>query len=231
MIAVAQWTSSSTSSSGPSAASAVNSAATAARTRSPAAAEPGVSRGPTTGSTSSPSRVRRRSPIAGGTVPAYAGCSSRATVRARRSRAVSGSSVSSMPQAVRTMSATADRSRPSPYGVQRPHSTRAPGSSPWKRESSCARRVLPTPASPETSTLRGDAVSETSSRRPTSRPSSASRPIIGTSSPRPSRLADDERRPTSSYAVTGSRLPLSRSGVSARQDAAYIVASAVSRPA
>ena len=31
--------------------------------------------------------------------------------------------------------------------------------------------------------------------------------------------------------MTGSRLPLSRSGVSARQDAAYIVATAVSRPA
>jgi hypothetical protein len=52
-----------------------------------------------------------------------------------------------------------------------------------------------------------------------SRPSSASRPIIVASSPRPSRLAEADRRPTSSYAGTGSRLPFSRSGGSERHEA------------
>ena len=231
MVGVAQCRSSRTSSSVPSRASAVNSAATARRACSPPTAAPGAagSRGSPTSSSFSPRSARSRSAAPGGSGRPEA--SRRAVVRCSRARAVSTSSLSTMPQAVRTISVTAARSRPSPYGEVRPHSTRALGSSPANRVSSWPRRVLPTPASPETRTTRGLARSDTSTRRPMSRPSSASRPTNGASSPRPSRLEPGGRSPSSSCATTGSRLPLSRSGGSARHEAIGIVARTVSRPA
>ena len=165
------------------------------------------------------------------TVPAIG--SRRAIVRRTRSAMTSGAprSATVMPQAVRTQSASGRRLRPSPYGMHLPQSTRLPSISATKRASSLISRVLPTPASPVTTAVAGSPPSMTSSMRPISTPRSASRPMNGASSPRPGRAELCARRRTSSYADTGSRFPLSRIGCSARHDAMFMVASAVSRPA
>ena len=88
------------------------------------------------------------------------------------------------------------------------------------------------PASAVITMTRGVAASRsTSASRPATRPSSVSRPTNGASSPRPDRVPGASCRPSSSYAGTGSRLPLSRSGRSCRQEATCRVPAEVREPA
>ena len=79
--------------------------------------------------------------------------------------------------ACRTTSAMGQNVMPSPYGRQRPRSTRASG--PTRSRKAWVNRVLPTPASPTMVTMR-TAGAATASRKAASRvASSASRPTSG----------------------------------------------------
>src|SRR5580693_9192583 len=111
-----------------------------------------------------------------------------ATYRARPSAslpaAVSGGSSSAIPSRCRTISASAQNATPSPYDRHRPRCHHMSSTSPSAYFSnSQPSRDLPTPAGPDTSTSRGARRSAAAWNRSLTVRSSTSRPVSGASSP------------------------------------------------
>jgi hypothetical protein len=122
-----------------------------------------------------------------------------------------------MPACALTISASAQKLTPSPYGSERPcrHQISS-GSASATCDSSYTSRDLPIPGTPTSVTSCGDRSARTRASASRSTPSSRSRPTsaalawCGTSTPSRARAA------TASHTGTGSRLPFAATGTAGR---------------
>ena len=136
------------------------------------------------------------------------------------------SSSAASPARLRTISVTGKNVIPSPYDRQRPCATVAPNE---RAATSCARRVLPTPAAPKTVTSRHDCSSSAVRYAACRTSRSGPRPTRGESRRRKIRSAP-ARTSSRRQLLTGSLLPLSENDSSGPARTRSATSRCVSRP-